>query len=93
MASMAGHDFKAAWWIPGPHLQTLWQPLFRREPRPAVERESLRTPDGDFIDLDWLGPDDQPIVVLLHGLSGSSRSPYIRGYNTGWRVSAGVPWP
>ncbi len=93
MASMAGHDFKAAWWVPGPHLQTLWQPLFRREPRPPVERESLRTPDGDFIDLDWLGPDDQPIVVLLHGLSGSSRSPYIRGLQhrmagLGWRTLA-----
>ena len=90
---MARDDFKAAWWLPGPHLQTLWQPLFRGKPRPAVERESLETPDGDFIDLDWLGPEEKPIVVLLHGLSGSSRSPYIRGLQqrlatVGWRTLA-----
>jgi len=42
-------------------------------------RERMPTPDGDFIDLDWRGQAPSPTVILLHGLSGSSRSPYIQG--------------
>jgi predicted alpha/beta-fold hydrolase len=71
--------FTPAWWLPGPHLQTLWQPLLRRGPPLPTVRERLETPDGDFLDLDWFGPPAAPIVILLHGLSGSSRSPYILG--------------
>jgi hypothetical protein len=90
---MPTDSFKPAWWLPGPHLQTLWQPLFRRRPTPMTRRERLETPDGDFLDIDWLGPDEGPIVILLHGLSGSSRSPYIRGMQSvlakhGWRSAA-----
>lgn len=90
---MNSKPFKPAWWLPGPHLQTLWQPLARRRPWPETRRERIDTPDGDFLDLDWFGPDSGPIVVLLHGLSGSSRSPYIRGMQValatrGWRSAA-----
>lgn len=88
-----GEPFAPAWWLPGPHLQTLWQPLFRWQPRPATVRERVNTPDGDFLDIDWFGPDRGPVALLLHGLSGSSRSPYIRGMQVvlaeqGWRSAA-----
>lgn len=72
-------QFRPAWWLPGPHLQTLW-PQLRGRPRPVVrQRERLNTPDGDFLDLDWAGPGEGPLVLLVHGLTGSSRSHYIRG--------------
>ena len=71
--------FKPAWWLRNAHAQTLWPALFRRLPKPATRRERLRTPDGDFVDLDWCGAGAGPVVVLLHGLSGSSRSAYIAG--------------
>ena len=46
---------------------------------PAYRRQRWDTPDGDFIDLDWMdGPADAPLVVLFHGLEGSSRSHYAR---------------
>lgn len=61
------------------HLQTLWPGLFRRRPRPRFRREILATADGDFLDIDWLNETGAPPVVLLHGLEGNSRSPYIRG--------------
>jgi predicted alpha/beta-fold hydrolase len=37
--------------------------------------------DGDFIDLDWHGPHEltAPLVLVLHGLTGSSRSHYVLG--------------
>jgi hypothetical protein len=85
--------FIPAWWLPGPHLQTLWPALFRRSPQPRTQRERLATPDGDFVDLDWYGPEGRLTVLLLHGLSGSSQSPYIRGMQfalaaRGWRSAA-----
>jgi hypothetical protein len=52
--------------------------LFRRRPRPPLRRERLELPDGDFVDLDWTLNDSGPIVVLFHGLEGSSRSHYAR---------------
>ena len=70
--------FTPAWWLPGPHLQTLWPALIRRPPRLMSTRERIELPDGDFVDIDWAGRSG-PIVVVLHGLQGSSRSPHVRG--------------
>ncbi|MEK9133716.1 MAG: hydrolase, partial [Pseudomonadota bacterium] len=82
--------FKAAWWCRGPHGQTLWARLARRPPHVALWRERLELPDGDFIDLDWTEKGSGPIVIVLHGLEGSSDSPYARGLlraieRRGWR--------
>ena len=50
-----------------------------RVPPIRYRRERWDTPDGDFIDLDWVdGPDVAPVVVLFHGLEGSSKSHYSR---------------
>lgn len=86
--------FEPAWWLNSPHLQTLWPALFRRSPALPTARERLTTPDDDFIDLDWCeGESLAPLVLLLHGLTGSSQSPYIRGMQAafarrGWRSVA-----
>jgi len=74
--------FKPAWWLRNPHLQTLWPVFFRRRLRPPLRRERLELPDGDFVDLDWTLNDSGPIVILFHGLEGSSRSHYARGMLT-----------
>ena len=68
--------FRPARWLPGGHLQTLFSPLLRRPPQLQRQRERLTLADGDFIDLDWFGPDnpEHPCVILLHGLTGSSSS-------------------
>ncbi|MDA0275924.1 MAG: alpha/beta fold hydrolase, partial [Proteobacteria bacterium] len=68
--------YEAPWWLPGGHLQTLYAAL---APAPRIEwrRERWDTPDGDFIDLDWLGQEG-PVLALFHGLEGSSASPYAR---------------
>jgi len=63
-------------WLPGGHAQTIW-PLLRKGPPPAYRRERWETPDGDFIDLDWVDASDRkPLLVLFHGLEGSSYSHY-----------------
>jgi predicted alpha/beta-fold hydrolase len=68
--------YAAPVWLPGRHLQTIYPTLLPRPPL-AYRRERWDTPDGDFVDLDWIdGRDSTPLVVLFHGLEGSSRSHY-----------------
>ncbi len=72
--------FKPAWWLSNSHLQTIYPALFRRVPNPPdYRRERLETPDHDFIDIDYCGAGKQPLVMLVHGLTGSSQSGYIKG--------------
>lgn len=69
--------FKAAWWLSNRHLQTLWPVLLRRNPKLPLEHERINLPDGDFIDLAWLGKNETgPVFFLLHGLGGSVNSHY-----------------
>ena len=84
--------YRPPWWYRGRHLQTLWGPLLRPGGRPEVRRERVETPDGDFVDLDWLAGRERgaPLVVILHGLEGSARSHYVLGLlrsleKLGWR--------
>lgn len=72
-------EFAPAWFLPGPHLQTVWGRIAR--PRRAVpfRREALATPDGDELLLDHLDGDSDRHFVLLHGLEGSSYSVYMQG--------------
>ena len=73
-------SFSPAWWLRGPHLQTLWGKFFRPLEVHDTRVERLETPDGDFLDLHHLdAPSGSPILVLLHGLEGSARSHYIQG--------------
>ncbi len=69
-------EFKPAWWLRGAHAQTLWPNLLRIRPRLGLRRERLELPDGDFLDLDWAAERPGPIVIIFHGLEGSSRSAY-----------------
>ncbi|MEC4720323.1 alpha/beta fold hydrolase [Noviherbaspirillum sp. CPCC 100848] len=67
-------------WLPGGHLQTIYPATCATKPAVAYRRERWPTPDGDFIDLDFVdGQPGQPFVVLFHGLEGSSDSHYARG--------------
>jgi hypothetical protein len=97
-------SYRAPAWLPGGHAQTLYAALMVPRPRVAYRRERWDTPDGDFIDVDWV--DEQsaishqpsasaaagkaPLVVLFHGLEGSSRSHYALALmaavrDAGWR--------
>lgn len=91
--------FNDAWWLPGPHLQTIWGTTTRRPPQISLRRERLELPDGDFLDLDWAEPNNiiqmpnaapPPMIIILHGLGGSIESHYAKGMlnsivQQGWR--------
>ncbi len=72
--------FRRSWWARGPHAQTLVGRVLRSPAGPTFVRERVDTEDGDFLDVDW-GPDPgpgAPVVLVLHGLEGSSRRRYVR---------------
>ena len=71
-------EFHAPPWLSGPHAQTIVGRALRSLSRFDYVRRRISTPDGDFLDLDGTAElTDGPIVVVLHGLEGSSRSGYV----------------
>jgi len=78
--------YVAPLWLPGGNLQTIWAALYGRRvvtPLPDYRRERWTAPDGDFIDVDFLdapGEGPKPLLVLFHGLEGSSRSHYSEAF-------------
>lgn len=96
--------YRSPFWLPGRHAQTIYPYACLRRPEPSYRRERVETPDGDFVDFDWVdGPADAPLVALFHGLEGSSRSHYAgalmgavaargwRGVIPHWRGCGGEP--
>ena len=81
---MSIDQYAAPWWLPGGQLQTLWPArLSRRWTDEAVQyrRERWLAPDTDFVDVDWLdAPAGATLLVLFHGLEGSSRSHYAEAF-------------
>jgi uncharacterized protein len=78
--------YAPARWLPGAHAMTVFASVARVFPRPRARRERLELADGDFVDLDRYLPSspytpagDAPVLVVCHGLEGSSRAPYVRG--------------
>ncbi len=85
-------DYAAPRWLPGGHLQTIWPAIAARRAEggpPAYRRERWTAPDGDFVDVDFLDVPGRaaaapgaprPLLVLFHGLEGSSRSHYAEAF-------------
>ncbi|QJR15769.1 hydrolase [Usitatibacter palustris] len=90
---MAAPEFAAPRWLANNHLQTVYGSLISPRPRVQYRRERWDTPDGDFVDVDFVdGPEGSPWVHLFHGLEGSSSSPYATHLmdnvqRLGWRGS------
>ena len=80
--------YRAPGWLVGGNVQTIWPALFGKRfdgPPPSYRRERWDTPDGDFIDVDFQAaapgtPPDAPLLVLFHGLEGSSASHYAQAF-------------
>ncbi|MEM8524296.1 MAG: alpha/beta fold hydrolase [Bacteroidota bacterium] len=79
MPIITSSNYQATGIFKNGHLNTIFPTLFRRIKEVHYKRERVELPDGDFIDLDWSRQSNRQLVLVLHGLEGSSDSVYIRG--------------
>ncbi len=89
-------DYQAPTWLPGGHVQTIWPALYARRHRGTLKpliRERWCTPDGDFLDIDKQSASrpDRPLLVLFHGLEGSSASHYAQAF-ADWAAEKDLNW-
>lgn len=74
-------NYAAPLWLPNGHWQTIYPAKCIAQATPPYRRERWHTPDQDFIDVDFIdGQPGQPLLILFHGLEGSSRSHYARSW-------------
>lgn len=74
-------DYKAPFFLFSGDLQTIIPALVRKVKTVTYKRERIKTPDNDFLDLDWsfssLGT--KKLLIISHGLEGNSMAPYVLG--------------
>ena len=70
-------EYRAPLWVRNGHINSIYPYFFRKPSLPPYERQRWETPDGDFIDVDQLLQGSETLVILSHGLEGSSTSQYI----------------
>jgi len=72
-------SYKAPLLFANGHIQTIHANIFRWVSQPSYKRKRIRTPDGDFLDLDWSKVGSKKLAILSHGLGADSYRPYITG--------------
>lgn len=73
--------FHPAWWLPGPHLPTIWGKIARQRPPVHDRLERWATPDGDHVTMVRMGAitPGVPHLLVLHGLEGKITAKYAHG--------------
>jgi len=72
-------DYKPPYFLFNAHLETIYPSLLRKVNCGTFQRERITTPDDDFLDLDWLKQKSSSLIIISHGLEGSSKRPYVMG--------------
>jgi len=79
-------DFRPLWWLSNGHLQTMYCVVgdFSKIDSVSYDRKYLRLTDGGTLGIDFAPsdqskvPEDAPIIVVQHGLTGGSYEAYVR---------------
>mgnify|MGYP001951044184 CR=1 FL=1 len=61
------------------HFNTMYRPLFMKD-TVSYSRKRINTWDNDFIDLDFSKTGSNTLLLLIHGLEGSSESKYMTSH-------------
>ena len=93
MPLLSQSDYRHPLYLFNGHVQTIVPSMLRNVAGVRYERERLELPDGDFLDLDWLQQKRNRLVIVSHGLEGSSDRHYVKGmakffFNRGWDALA-----
>lgn len=71
-------DYKPPLLFKNRHVNTIYSSLFRKTKPLSFKRKRIETLDDDFLDIDLIENASRKIVILCHGLEGSSDSKYIQ---------------
>ena len=71
-------DYKPPLLFKNRHVNTIYSSLFRKTKSLSFKRKRIETLDDDFLDIDLIENGSRKIVILCHGLEGSSDSKYIQ---------------
>ena len=73
--------YKPPYFFRNGHVSTIYSGLLRRIKHVVQQRERMKLPDGDFLDLDWSFSKEKTnsIIIVLHGLEGHGQRPYMTG--------------
>lgn len=85
--------YKPPVYLPGGDLQSIIPAIARVVQGVQYRRERIKTPDHDFIDIDWVDTTSTKVALVIHGLEASAESAYIRGMSkalhvAGYKVAA-----
>jgi len=58
------------------HFNTIYRKVFTN-PEVEYNRKRVFTPDNDFLDIDFSKVNSSKVIVIVHGLEGSSKSKYV----------------
>jgi predicted alpha/beta-fold hydrolase len=61
------------------HMETIIPSALRKVKGVNYERERITTHDDDFLDIDWVKNGHKRLIIVSHGLEGSSDRPYVKG--------------
>ncbi|MDH5475140.1 MAG: alpha/beta fold hydrolase [Cyclobacteriaceae bacterium] len=75
------------------HIETIIPSLFFKKEEVDYQREKINLLDGDFLNLDWLTNNNNRLLIMCHGMEGSSNRHYIKRsanyfLKRGWDVLA-----
>ncbi|KAK9843809.1 hypothetical protein WJX81_007172 [Elliptochloris bilobata] len=91
--------YRPTFWATNPHVQTMMSVLRKLSIRANFRRHLLPAPDGGTVGLDFFDgcdeydwPADTPVLLLIHGLAGSSEDGYAKwmaatATSKGWRAA------
>lgn len=73
--------FRPAWWLPGPHLPTIWGKMARKRSPVHDRLERIPTTDEDHLTLVRMGTirSGVPHLLILHGLEAKISAKYAHG--------------
>ena len=79
MPLIKNSSFKPPFWFRNNHVSTIYPHLIRRMKKMKYQRKRIETPDKDFLDLDFSKVGGENLMLITHGLEGSSDSGYVKG--------------
>jgi predicted alpha/beta-fold hydrolase len=76
MAVIAESTYNPETLFKSSHFNTVYRTLFHKI-EAVYSRQRMETTDGDFMDLDFSRIGSNKLLLIIHGLEGSSRSKYV----------------